>query len=705
VAAASAGNPFFALEIARELSLDDVDLPLDEPLPVPASLEQLVGDRLARLSDRARRAALATAALSRPTDAELTAALVDEDDPRGALIEAEEAGVLVVERDRIRFAHPLLGSVTYASASRETRRRLHERLAAVVADPEERARHLAASATGPDESVAVVVEQAAERAARRGAQVAAAELFAASRRLTPDERMDELARRSLAEAAALLAAGDLEGARTLAAEVVTSAAPSLRARAHYLLGEIAWLSGSGAPAEHFEAALVAAPDDRALAALVYPKLVGFTTPHDPVRAVAHAEAAMRILEPADEPGPLARIAFGAFFAAVMSGRPPDWGLFERWEELERAAGPDAPKSGTTPLIYFWHVDDVDGARARHALEERWFRERGEDLWRAERLGHLAMLEMRAGLWGVAEQYLGEACEALAHVEKVGPWTSPFRQRAYLDAHAGRTERARAVLVASVEEAEHRGQAFWEASSRTYLAFLEFVEGNHAAVDRVLSRARELQDAIGLLELPADKTEPFHIESLLALGEVERARHVLARLEQRGRVFPRIWITATLPRARALVLAADGDVAGALAAFDELDPEIAEKLPFDLGWTLLVRGRLQRRARQKRAAADTLRKALAIFEGLGAPAFEAQARAELERVGLRRSPDELSATERRVAELAAEGLTNREVASKAFMSPKTVQANLARVYRKLGISSRAELGARMAQERGGVTPQK
>jgi DNA-binding CsgD family transcriptional regulator len=174
--------------------------------------------------------------------------------------------------------------------------------------------------------------------------------------------------------------------------------------------------------------------------------------------------------------------------------------------------------------------------------------------------------------------------------------------------------------------------------------------------------------------------------------------VLARLEERGRVFPRLWITVTLPRARALVLAAKGDAGAALAALDGLDLEAASKLPFELGWTLLVRGRLERRVRKKRAAADALAASVAIFEQIGATPWQANAQAELGRVGLRRAPDELTATERRVAELAAAGLTNREVASRAFMSPKTVQANLARVYRKLGISSRAELGARMANQR-------
>ena len=170
------------------------------------------------------------------------------------------------------------------------------------------------------------------------------------------------------------------------------------------------------------------------------------------------------------------------------------------------------------------------------------------------------------------------------------------------------------------------------------------------------------------------------------------------------MFPRLWITVALPRARALVLAAEGDVSGALATLDELNVDAAAKLPFDFGRALLVRGRLLRRAKQKRAAADSLREALAIFERLGAPAWEAHTRAELDRVGLRRSPDELTATERRVAELTATGLTNREVAQRAFMSPKTVQANLTRIYRKLGINSRAELGARMADERRPVATQ-
>jgi len=694
LASASGGNPLFALEIARALARDAAARTADDPLPVPRSMEELVAARVAGLSEVGRRAAFAAAAVSRPTAAIVAEALADEGDVRAALAEAEGAGILVADRERIRFAHPLLAAGLYGSASYEERRRMHARLAAVVADAEERARHLALAATEPDEGSAAEIERAAAQAARRGAQQAAAELFAASSRLTPDDRTEELRRRRLGEASALLAAGDDEGARALAERVAASPS-SFQAHALFLLGEIAWISG-GVPTDQFERALAAAPGDHDLAARIYPKLVGHTAPHDPARAIAHAEAAMQVLNPEREPGALAFVLWDRLWAGMMVGEGMRWDLFERWRELEAKAGPEAPKS-PTPLIYFWSVDDVEGARARHALEDKWYRERGEDLWRAERLAHLGYAELRAGRWDVAERFIEEACETLApQLARPGPWASALRFRSFLDAHVGRTDRARATLVPFIGRAQQGGRKFWEAIALSALGFVEFVDGDHAAADRALTRMRERLEEIGTTEFAPDMSEPFHAESLIALGEVERARRVLERLEERGRIFPRLWIDVTLPRARALVLAAEGDVEGALGAVDELDLEAASKLPFDLAWIRLVQGRLHRRVKQKTAAANALGDALAIFERLGAPAWVEQTRGELARVGLRRAPAELTPTELRVAELAASGMTNREVGIAAFMSPKTVQANLARVYRKLGIKSRAELGARMSK---------
>ncbi len=172
--------------------------------------------------------------------------------------------------------------------------------------------------------------------------------------------------------------------------------------------------------------------------------------------------------------------------------------------------------------------------------------------------------------------------------------------------------------------------------------------------------------------------------------------MLEHLEWRGRTLPRLWIEATLPRARALIVAAEGDVAGALAEL-EAAPAVPA-LPFERARTLLVKGQIERRVNKKLAAKESLANALGIFEHLGSPPWAARTQAEIGRLGLRhRPPDELTATERRIAELAATGMTNRQVAEAAFVSPKTVEANLARVYRRLGIRSRAELGARMSAD--------
>jgi predicted ATPase len=188
IAAASGGNPFFALEIARALTREGGDRGLGDPLPVPRDLQELVLARVRALPAAAQKATLVAAALSRPTVATVAGALEPDCDALSALAAAEEGGVLASERGRIRFTHPLLASAVYGAAPESRRRQLHRRLAEVVTDVEERARHLAASVTEPDEATAAELEDAARGAAQRGAHDAAAELFEAARRLTPRAR-------------------------------------------------------------------------------------------------------------------------------------------------------------------------------------------------------------------------------------------------------------------------------------------------------------------------------------------------------------------------------------------------------------------------------------------------------------------------------------------------------------------------------------
>ena len=697
LADASGGNPLYALEMARALA-PDAELEPDRPLPVPSNLEELVVSRVKTLSPPARQLALAAAATSQPSRSVLASALPAIDDFGAALLEAEEAGVLTSEEDRIRFQHPLLASVIYGSASAERRRQLHKRLALVVSDREERARHLALCTTEPDEEVAAELAAAGALAAKRGAPEAAAELYSAAKRLTPPVREVELTRRGLGEATALLAAGDVDGARKIASEAAGAGVAELRAEAELLLGDLDWIAGSWARAtEHLENALAVQPEDPALVAYAYPKLVNYTT-HAPTKLIERAERALAALSSERVPAAVASVAFDLYWAELLLGHGARRELFERWRELEDKAGPDAPKS-VLPIIYFHSIDDFEAARNRHAVEAEWYRVRGEEGWVAERLAHLGFVEFRAGRWKLAEQLVEDACTAIAQVERPGPWTTLFRVRSFVDAGRGRTERARTTLRPLIDEANRSGRMVWEALFLSTLAFVEFADEDHMAVDAALTQMYRCTEDAGVRDLVPDRSEPLHIESLVALGKIDRAKGALARLEERGRVFPRLWIDVTLPRARAIVLAAEGEIEKAFVALDALDPTASANLPFDLAWTQLVRGRLHRRAKQRHAAAEAFRAALKQFEQLGAPSWIERTRAELDRVGLRRAPGELTATERRVAELAASGLTNREVASNAFMSPKTVQANLARIYRKLGINSRAELGARMSEERG------
>ena len=184
------------------------------------------------------------------------------------------------------------------------------------------------------------------------------------------------------------------------------------------------------------------------------------------------------------------------------------------------------------------------------------------------------------------------------------------------------------------------------------------------------------DAIGAVDPVGLRTDPDEIDALVALGELDGARAVLEQLERRHATIPRPWTAVALPRARALVSAARGDPTAGLQALEELDLDGAERVPLEHARTLLAKGRLHRRLKQRRIAGEVIREALDRFVGLGAVTWEQQARAELARTGVRRAaPGELTASELRVAELAATGLTNREVAKVAFMSTKTVEANL------------------------------
>ena len=282
-----------------------------------------------------------------------------------------------------------------------------------------------------------------------------------------------------------------------------AAAGLLRARALLLLGDIAWISGAEGAIEQLELALEAAEGDPDLVASIYPKLVNVSIAVDPPGTIGRARSAVETLDPGRDPAALASVYLDWAWAETLRGNGEQPELLRRWRAYEERAGPDAPKN-LFALIYFHCVDDYDAARARYAVEERWYRERGEDVWRAERLGHLSLVELRAGRWDLAEQSIEQACDAIAQLETPGPWTMAFRLRSIVDAHRGRVGRARETLLPLVAHAERAGRTWWEALLLSALAFVEFADGNHAEVDRVLTRMGERTEAVGVRDFLPDR---------------------------------------------------------------------------------------------------------------------------------------------------------------------------------------------------------
>jgi DNA-binding NarL/FixJ family response regulator len=186
--------------------------------------------------------------------------------------------------------------------------------------------------------------------------------------------------------------------------------------------------------------------------------------------------------------------------------------------------------------------------------------------------------------------------------------------------------------------------------------------------------------------------PEAIEAMVGLGRLDDAEPLIDTLERNGRRLDRAWMLATALRCRAMLLAARGDLAAATSTAELAMTEHRRlAMPFESARTELLLAQLQRRQRQREAAATTLRDALETFEDLGAQLWAERAKTELARgISGRQSPDGLTPSEQRVAELAVSGMTNRDIAAALFISPKTVEVNLSRIYRKLKIRSRMEL---------------
>ena len=278
--------------------------------------------------------------------------------------------------------------------------------------------------------------------------------------------------------------------------------------------------------------------------------------------------------------------------------------------------------------------------------------------------------------------------------------------ALVHAHEGLADLARAEAAESLRRFQELGWAVGTLWPLWAIGITELSTGNPAAVDDALGPVSAMLTSRGDGDPFLGVFLPDEIEALVELGNLDRAEPLVRWLEERSAALDRPWARAAAGRCRGLLHAARGDIDGALTA---LEGAIAQHdrctMPFERARTLLVLGRVQRRRGARGRARVTLDEALIAFQQFGAPLWSEQARREIERLGRRAaSPDALTPAEMRVAELAASGLANTEIAKRSFLSTKAVEANLTRVYRKLGIRSRGGLArALQAPESGQSRP--
>src|SRR5215468_5241151 len=694
---ASGGNPFYGLELARALRRAGAEPAAEDPLPVPAGLQAVLSARLAALPAEARDALLVAACLRSPT----TTMLEQASGPSAlaGLRAAAGQGVAAVEGARVRFTHPLFASAIYSGAPPGRRREVHRRLGEIAPNVEERARHLALSTEGPDEYVAAALEQAALTAARRGAPDVAAELAELAAALTPLDRLSARWRRQADAGSYLFRAGDTARARRqLEALVEEMPAGRDRAEALLVLAKILrYDAGEDAAVPMLQIALEEASASRALQARIHVEMAIDSA--DLPAGARHVEAGLALAQHVGDPGLAGEALVAKLYQDFYLGRGLGVELGEKAIELERKGWRPSRVEDRAAMalgVCLKQADRFDEARYWFEQALRAAREEGDESSLPSLLAHIAELECWAGNWPAAERYAAQSWQADEHVEHRAWRSERLYVQALIDAHLGRVDAARAAAVEGLSVAT-TAQHIWNVMLVSgALGFVELAADNLERAEASLSRAVELSDRIGLAE-PVFRVHANHIEAVIGLGDLDRAEPLLGRLDGWGRATGHPWTLATAARCRGLLRAARGDGEGAVQALEQaLRHHQQLAMPFELGRTLLVMGQVQRRAKRKRPAKEHLDRALGIFESLPAPSWAERARAELSRLGLRPpAPLTLTATEERVAALAAAGHTNRQVAQALFLSPKTVEANLARVYRKLGISSRAQLGAAIA----------
>ena len=692
VARQSRGNPFWAKEILASL---------DSEGPVPP-LARTLTSRLSRsLSPEAAEALAVVAAAGRIGMAEALEVLDHLADPAGALDAAVLAGVVVETGDRLSAAHPLIGAAAVESLPPGRRLQLYRRLADAASGPERYAHFaaLAAGGQGPDPAVADALDAAAAAAHARAANTAAGQFAAQAVQFTPGPDATGLVRRRIRAGELLFLAGDLAGSLEQLEQLDLDqlATADLERALPLLLDMTDLVSGAAAATEIITRIVSAAEDDPRRRAL---KLALASDAAYGIRG-GKRDDALEAIRCAEAAGPLAdatlhRALVNLFIAKATAAEGFDAGLLDRAAGLETSL-PGLRLYDSTDVYRGWlrYTEDLDTARAALQRSVSQAREVGDDFAQAMFLSYLAMTEALAGDHTAATAAVDAAAAAAAwHDWPPSPWI--LQPRCELMIAVGDLDGALRLAEESLPDDDSvplavRYMGAWLRGK------VSTWRGDHAATVGHLERAVGYAEQLEWTDPGVrDRVDIPLAEAYLAIGRCGDARRISAWLRELGGRLGRPALTGDADRIDALAAAADGDLdtaadlaRAAVAAHGSspLRPELAR--------SLLVLGQIERRRKARSQSRDALRRAHELAAEMGHRPLLAQIEQELPRVTAVRSGSELTATERRVADLIATGATNRDAAAALFVSVRTIETHVASIYRKLGVRTRAELARRLA----------
>jgi DNA-binding CsgD family transcriptional regulator len=693
ILAESRGNALAVLEMARSSNLAELagGYGLPGSRPVASQIEKSYERRLHVLPSEAQLLVLAAAAEPLGDPALLRRAGEWLGIEMAELAPAVDAGLITVD-GRVEFTHPLVRSAAYRTATADDRRRVHHALAEGTdpeTDPDRRAWHRASATPGPDEEVASELERSAARAQARGGVAAAAAFLRRAVEQTEDQPLR--AERALAAAQASFQAGAFEAAL---AAVATAEAGELdafrRAQAELLRGHLAVVSSYGKDAAPLllQAAKRLEPFDLGLARMAYLTAYGAAVTAGylgGVDVLVDICRAVRALPPLADPPPPLELLLDGLAVLVTDGRAAGTPI------LQRAAKAVAEMPVEDVMRWGWIAPaasaatwDFDRYGAIFERQAQVVRDGGALAELPQHLNGLAWYRAFAGDLAGARVIVAEIDSVAA---ATGTPIPPFADLRLRSLQGSEAETA-PMVDATIAQATAAGQGVAEITAQWAAAVLY---NGLARYDDAASAAGRVA-AHALDPFMANFALPELIEAAARRGDIEAAAEAFERLTESTQPARTDWARGSEARCRAFLAGDDAEE----SYREAIETFSRTTLRPDLGRSHLVYGEWLRREGRRNDAREQLRNAHRLFDAIGMEAFAERARRELtatgEKVRARRpeTRDKLTPQEEQIARLAGDGRSNPEIAGMLFISPKTVEYHLHKVFTKLSINSRMRL---------------